>query len=257
MERRVVVTGLGLVSPLGNSVQANWEAAVAGRSGIGPITRFDASRLQTRFAGEVRNFDPATVMDPKEARRYDTFIHYALAAAVEAVQDAGLTFEGELAERTGVVFGSGMGGLESIEENSHILKERGPRRISPFFVPRCIINSAAGLISMRFGVHGPNYGTVSACASAGHAIADAMHIIRRGDADVMITGGSEATITELAFAGFNSARALSTRNDDPQGASRPFDVDRDGFVMSEGGGALVLEELEHAKRRGARIYAEL
>lgn len=257
MERRVVVTGLGLISPLGNSVQANWEAAVAGRSGIGPITRFDASRLSTRFAGEVRGFDPATVMDPKEVRRYDPFIHYALAAAAEAVQDAGLTFEGELAERTGVVFGSGMGGLEGIVENALILQERGPRRISPFFVPRCIINSAAGLISMKYGVYGPNYGTVSACASAGHAIADAMHIIRRGDADVMITGGTEATITELAFAGFNSAKALSTRNDDPQGASRPFDVDRDGFVMSEGAGCLVLEELEHAKRRGARIYAEL
>ncbi|MBP2019524.1 3-oxoacyl-[acyl-carrier-protein] synthase II [Symbiobacterium terraclitae] len=257
MERRVVVTGLGLISPLGNDVRTNWEAAVAGRSGIGPITKFDPSRLATHFAGEVRNFDPATVMDPKEVRRYDTFIHYALAAAIEAVADSGLSFDGELAERTGVVFGSGMGGLEAIEENSLILRERGPRRISPFFVPRCIINSAPGLISMRFGLHGPNYGTVSACASAGHAIADAMHIIRRGDADVMITGGSEATIMELAFAGFNSAKALSTRNDDPQGASRPFDVDRDGFVMSEGGGALVLEELEHAKRRGARIYAEL
>lgn len=257
MERRVVVTGMGLISPLGNSVRANWEAAVAGRSGIGPITRFDASRLPTRFAGEVRDFDPATVMDPKEVRRYDPFIHYALAAAAEAVEDAGLTFEGELAERTGVVFGSGMGGLEGIVENALILQERGPRRISPFFVPRCIINSAAGLISMKYGVHGPNYGTVSACASAGHAIADAMHIIRRGDADVMITGGSEATITELAFAGFSSAKALSTRNDDPQGASRPFDADRDGFVMSEGAGCLVLEELEHARRRGARIYAEL
>ncbi|MEW8979785.1 MAG: beta-ketoacyl-ACP synthase II [Symbiobacterium sp.] len=257
MERRVVVTGLGLISPLGNDVRTNWENAVAGRSGIGPITRFDASRLATRFAGEVRGFDPATVMDPKEARRYDTFIQYGLAAAVEAVRDAGLSFEGELAERTGVVFGSGMGGLESIVENALILQERGPRRISPFFVPRCIINSAAGLISMHFGLYGPNYATVSACASAGHAIADAMHIIRRGDADVMITGGSESTITELAFAGFNSAKALSTRNDDPQGASRPFDVDRDGFVMGEGAGALVLEELEHARRRGARIYAEL
>ncbi|MFZ5813713.1 MAG: beta-ketoacyl-ACP synthase II [Bacillota bacterium] len=257
MERRVVVTGIGLLSPLGLGVKANWEAALAGRSGIGPITRFDPSRLPTTFAGEVRGFDPATVMEPKEVKRYDTFIHYAMGAATEAVEDAGLTFEGELAERSGVVFGSGMGGLEGIEDNTLTLAEKGPRRISPFFIPRCIINMAPGLISMKYGVMGPNYGTVSACSSAGHAIADAFHIIKRGDADVMITGGCESTITELAFAGFSSARALSTRNDDPQGASRPFAADRDGFVMGEGAGALILEEYEHARRRGAQIYAEV
>jgi 3-oxoacyl-[acyl-carrier-protein] synthase II len=257
MERRVVVTGMGLLSPLGLGVKANWEAALAGRSGIGPITRFDASRLPTTFAGEVRGFDPATVMEPKEVKRYDTFIHYAMGAAAEAVADSGLTFEGELAERTGVIIGSGMGGLEGIEENTLVLAEKGPKRISPFFIPRCIINMAPGLISMKYGVLGPNYGTVSACSSAGHAIADAYHAIKRGDADVMITGGAESTLTELAFAGFASARALSTRNDDPQGASRPFSADRDGFVMGEGAGCLVLEEYEHAKKRGATIYGEI
>lgn len=257
MERRVVVTGLGLLSPLGLGVKANWETALSGQSGIGPITRFDASRLPTQFAGEVRGFDPTKVMDAKDAKRYDTFIQYAMGAATEAVEDSGLTFEGELADRTGVVFGSGMGGLEGIEDNTLVLHEKGPRRISPFFIPRCIINMAPGLISIKYGVLGPNYGTVSACSSAGHAIADAFHMVKRGDADVMITGGAESTLTELAFAGFSSARALSTRNDDPQGASRPFSADRDGFVMGEGSGALILEEYEHAKRRGAKIYAEV
>ncbi len=257
MDRRVVVTGMGLLSPLGVGVQANWETALAGRSGIGPITRFDASRLATTFGGEVRGFDPATVMDAKEVRRYDPFLHYAVGAAAEAVESAGLTFEGDLAERTGVVVGSGMGGLEGIEDNERVLLEKGPRRISPFFIPRCIINMAPGLISMKYGVLGPNYGTVSACSSAGHAIADAYHIIKRDEADVMITGGAESVMTELAFAGFASAKALSTRSDDPQGASRPFSADRDGFVMGEGAGILILEELEHARRRGATIYAEV
>ena len=256
-ERRVVVTGMGLLSPLGVGVKANWEAALAGRSGIGPITRFDTSRLGTTFGGEVRGFDPTTVMDAKEVRRYNTFIHYAMGAAHEAIADAGLTFEGELAERTGVIIGSGMGGLEGIEETEQVLLEKGPRRVSPFFIPGCIINMAPGLIALKYGLQGPNYGTVSACSSAGHAIADAYHTIQRDEADLMITGGAESTLTELAFAGFASAKALSTRNDDPEGASRPFSADRDGFVMGEGAGVLVLEELEHAKRRGATIYAEV
>jgi 3-oxoacyl-[acyl-carrier-protein] synthase II len=255
--RRVVVTGLGLLSPLGNSVAENWESVLAGRSGIAPITRFDTARLPATFAGEVKNFDPAKVMDSKEIKRFETFIHYALAVAAEAVADAGLTFEGELAERTGVVFGSGMGGLESIENTTLTLVEKGPRRVSPFFIPGCIINMAPGMISIKYGILGPNYGTVSACSSGGHAIGDAYHIIQRDEADVMLTGGAESVMTELAMAGFASARALSTRNDDPAGASRPFSADRDGFVMGEGAGCLVLEELEHALARGAKIYGEV
>jgi 3-oxoacyl-[acyl-carrier-protein] synthase II len=258
MERRIVVTGLGLISPLGNSVAENWEAALAGRSGIGPITHFDASRLATQFAGEVRNFDPATVMDAKEARRFEPFVHFAMAAGTEAIADSGLDFSvGDLAERTGVIIGSGMGGLGGIEDTKMILVEKGPRRVSPFFVPSCIINMAAGMISLKYGLMGPNYGVVSACSSGGHAVSDAFHMIRRGEVDVMVTGGTESTITELAIAGFNSARALSTRNDDPQTASRPFSANRDGFVMSEGAGAFVLEDLEHALARGAKIYAEV
>ncbi|HEY8348163.1 MAG TPA: beta-ketoacyl-ACP synthase II [Symbiobacteriaceae bacterium] len=257
MERRVVVTGLGVISPLGLSTAETWENALAGKSGIGPITRFDASRLPTRFAGEVKGFDPTTVLEPREVKRYEPFIHYALAATAEAVADSGLTFTDELRERTGVVYGTGMGGLQAIEETKMLLVEKGPRRVSPFFIPSCIINMAPGLIAIRYGLLGPNYSAVSACASAGHAIADAFHIIRRGDADVMITGGSESTVTELAIAGFAAARALSTRNEDPEGASRPFDADRDGFVMAEGAATLVLEELEHAKARGAKIYAEV
>lgn len=257
MNRRVVVTGLGLLSPLGNTVAENWDAAVAGRSGIGPVTRFDASRLPCTIAGEVRNFDPTTVMDAKEARRFEPFIHYALAVAAEAVADSGLTFEGELAERTGVIFGSGMGGLEGIENTKMTLVEKGPRRVSPFFIPGCIINMAPGMIAIKYGILGPNYGTVSACSSGGHAIGDAFFAIQRGDVDVVLTGGAESTVTELAMAGFAAARALSTRNDDPAGASRPFSADRDGFVMSEGAGCLILEELEHARARGAKIYAEV
>jgi len=257
VERRVVVTGLGVISPLGLSTAETWENALAGKSGIGPITRFDASRLPTRFAGEVKGFDPTTVLEPREVKRYEPFIHYALAATAEAVADSGLTFTDELRERTGVVYGTGMGGLQAIEETKMLLVEKGPRRVSPFFIPSCIINMAPGLIAIRYGLLGPNYSAVSACASAGHAIADAFHIIRRGDADVMITGGSESTVTELAIAGFAAARALSTRNEDPEGASRPFDADRDGFVMAEGAATLVLEELEHAKARGAKIYAEV
>jgi len=252
-----VITGMGLVSPLGLTVRENWEAALAGKSGIGPITQFDASRLNTQFAGEVKGFEVSTVWEPKEAKRFERFIHLAMGAATEAVTDSGLVFEGELAERTGVVFGSGMGGLSAIEETKMTLVEKGPRRVSPFFIPSCIINMAPGQISMKYGMLGPNYGTVSACSSAGHAIADAYHIVKRGEADVMVSGGTESTITELAMAGFNSARALSTRNDDPQAASRPWDKDRDGFVMGEGAGALILEELEHALARGAHIYGEV
>ncbi|MGE5673313.1 MAG: beta-ketoacyl synthase N-terminal-like domain-containing protein, partial [Mycobacterium leprae] len=210
MNRRVVVTGLGLLSPLGLNVTENWEAVLAGRSGIGPITRFDASRLATHFAGEVKGFDPTTVMDPKDVKRYEMFIPYMLAAADEAVKDSGLKLEGDLLERTGVVVGSGMGGLEGVENHKMVLVEKGPRRVSPFFIPGSIINIAPGMVSMRFGLMGPNYGTVSACSSAGHAIADAYRIVERGDADVMLTGGTESTIDELAMAGFNSLKALST-----------------------------------------------
>ncbi|HWI66750.1 MAG TPA: beta-ketoacyl-ACP synthase II [Symbiobacteriaceae bacterium] len=257
MERRVVITGLGLLSPLGNTVAENWEAVVAGKSGIGPITQFDASRLATQFGGEVKGFDPATVMDKKEVKRFERFIHLAMGAAAEAVADSGLTFEGELAERTGVIIGSGMGGLGGIEDTKLVLVEKGPGRVSPFFIPSTIINMAPGMVAMKYNCQGPNYGAVSACASAGHAIADAFHMIQRGETDVMLTGGAESTITELAFAGFNAARALSTRNDNPQAASRPWDKDRDGFVMSEGAGILVLEDLEHALARGAKIYGEI
>lgn len=259
MERRVVITGLGLVSPLGLSVPENWEAVLAGRSGIGPITHFDTARSATQFGGEVKNFDPTVGMEPKDVKRFEPFIHYALAATVEAIADCGLNFagEGDLAERTGVIYGSGMGGLGGIEETKLTLVAKGPRRVSPFFVPSCIINMAAGMISLKYGLQGPNYGVVSACSSGGHALADAFHLIRRAEADVMVTGGAESTMTELAVAGFNSARALSTRNDDPQGASRPFSADRDGFVIAEGAGTLILEELEHALARGAKIYAEV
>lgn len=257
MDRRVVVTGLGLLTPIGNSVDQNWNALVNGVSGIGPITRFDASNLPTRIAGEVKGFDPAQFMDAKDARRYDRFVQFALAAAAEAWQDAGLSLSGKDPDRFGVVMGSGIGGVGSIAETTRTLTEHGPRRVSPFFVPGAIINMAPGLLAIRYGLKGPNYGVVSACASAGHAIGDAFHIIKRDEADVMITGGAEAGITDLGVAGFCAARALSTRNDEPSKASRPFDRNRDGFVMGEGAGVLVLEELEHALSRGARIYAEL
>lgn len=257
MNRRVVITGIGLVTPLGHTTAANWEAAVSGRSGIGPITRFDAARLQARIAGEVRNFDPADYMDAREVRRFDRFIHLAMAATAEAIADAGLALTNGLGDRTGVIYGSGMGGFETILDTGALLAAKGPGRVSPFFVPSGIINMAPGLISIRWGLRGPNYATVSACSSSGHAMADSMHAIQRGDADVMITGGSEAVITELAVAAFANARALSTRNDEPAAASRPFDAGRDGFVMAEGGATLVLEDMDLALARGARIYAEL
>ncbi|HLO04513.1 MAG TPA: beta-ketoacyl-ACP synthase II [Symbiobacteriaceae bacterium] len=258
MNRRVVITGMGLISPLGHTVAENWEAVLAGRSGIGPITKFDSSNLPTHFAGEVKDFDPSKYMDVKEARRFDPFIQYAVAASVEAMAMAGLDqLEGEEAERTGVVVGAGIGGLPGIQENHEVLQTKGARRVSPFFIPSAIINMAGGLIAMRYGAQGPNYGTVSACSSAGHAMADSFYTIQRGDCDIMITGGCESTITELAMAGFASARALSTRNDAPEQASRPFDKDRDGFVMSEGAGILVFEEYEHAVARGAKILGEV
>jgi 3-oxoacyl-[acyl-carrier-protein] synthase II len=249
---------MGLLSPLGNTVADTWEAALAGKSGIGPITLIDASRLETKIAGEVKGFDPTTVMDKKEVRRFERFIHLAIGAAAEAMADAGLgQLEGELAERTGVIVGSGMGGLGGIEDQKLVLVEKGPGRVSPFFVPSCIINMAPGMIAMKYGALGVNYGVVSACASAGHAIADAYHMIQRGELDVIITGGTESTVTDLSISGFNSAKALSTRNDDPEHASRPWDKDRDGFVHSEGSGILVLEDLEHALARGAKIYGEI
>lgn len=258
MARRVVVTGVGIISPLGNNLAATWEGVLAGRSGIGPITRFDASRLATRFAGEVKGFDPATVMDRKEVRRFDLFTHFALAATAEAVADSGLDFsQGDLGERTGVIMGAGIGGLETILDNHDALLNKGPGRVSPFFVPGSIINMAPGLVSMKYGVTGPNYSTVSACSSSGHAIADAYHSILRGEADVMLTGGAEAVTLELTIAGFSNSKALSERNDAPETASRPFSADRDGFVLGEGAGTLVLEEYEHARARGAHIYGEI
>jgi len=259
--RRVVVTGLGLISPVGNTVAEGWANVLAGRSGIGPITRFDASGMSCRIAGEVKGFDVEAYMPAKEARHMDTFIHYGLAAAVQAVQDAGLphgsTLSEDEAERYGCIVGSGIGGLPMIEETQRDYLERGPRRISPFFVPASIINMISGHISIRYGYTGPNLSIVTACTTGLHCIGEAGRLIQYGDADVMVAGGAEATVSPLGIGGFASARALSTRNEDPQTASRPWDRDRDGFVLGEGAGVLVLEEYEHAKKRGANIYAEL
>ena len=255
--RRVVVTGLGLVSPVGIGVEPSWSALVAGRSGIGPITLFDASTFPTRIAGEVKGFDPTQFMDRKEARRNDRFIQFALAAADMAVKDSGLDMAKEEPERVGCIVGAGIGGLGTIEEEHRTFLAKGVRKIGPFFIPSLIINLAPGQISLRYGMKGPNYSPVSACATGNHSIGDAMMIIERGMADVMVTGGCEATITSLGVGGFCAARALSERNDAPEKASRPFDKGRDGFVAGEGAGILVVEEYEHARRRGARIYAEL
>lgn len=256
MNRRVVITGLGLVTPLGTSVAANWDAITAGRSGTGPITRFDPSNLRVRVAGEVTDFDPTTVMDPKDVRHYDRFIQFAMHATDEALRHSGLDFDKELAQRTGVIIGSGMGGLTTILEAQATLLSRGARRVSPFLTPGSAINMAAGLISIRWGLTGPNYATVSACSTSAHAIADGFYTIRRGDADVMVTGGSEAVLAEVTLAAFDNAGALS-RNPDPRTASRPFDKNRDGFVLAEGGATIILEELEHALARDAVIYAEM
>ena len=255
--RRVVVTGLGIVCPIGNTVQQAWDSALAGKSGITRITRFDASRLSSQIAGEVKEFDVAPYLSSKEARRMDLFIHYGMAAGLQAWRDAGVQVTPENGERVGVNFGSGIGGIPLIEATHDELKQNGPRRISPFFIPGSIINMIAGLLSIEVGAKGPNLAMVTACTTSTHCIGEAGKSIRYGEADVMIAGGAEAVITELAVGGFASARALSTRNDDPGTASRPWDKERDGFVLGEGAGAVVLEEYERARARGARIYCEL
>jgi len=253
----VVITGLGIVSPVGNTVQEAWDNLIAGRSGIGPITRFDASAFSARIAGEVKNFDINAYLSAKEARRMDTFIHYGMAAGIQAFRDSGLEVTTENAERIGVNIGSGIGGLQEIESTHNQYLSGGPRKISPFFIPSTIINMISGNISIMFGMKGPNLAMVTACTTATHCIGESARIIEYGDADVMLCGGAESTVTPLAIGGFASARALSTRNDDPETASRPWDKDRDGFILGEGAGILVLEEFEHAKARGARIYAEV
>ncbi len=258
MSRRVVVTGIGLVTPLAIGTEETWQAVLAGKSGIAPITHFDHTAFATHFAGEVKAFDPTRWVTSREAKTIDPFILYALAGAALAVQDSGLEIKGELAERVGCFVGAGLGGVTTIENACRTLAEKGPRYgISPFFVPMIIVNLAPGQISIRHGAKGPNFSHVSACSTGAHAIGDAFRVIQRGDADAMICGGTEATVTPLGVGGFNSMRALSTRNDDPQRASRPFDNDRDGFVIAEGSGIVVIEELEHAKARGAKIYAEI
>ena len=251
------MTGVGLVSPLGIGTGANWEALCAGQSGIGPITRFDASQFSARIAGEVKHFDPLQFVDKKDVKKMDVFIQLAIAATEFAMKDATLKVSPEHATRTGVFIASGIGGFSTIEREHKALLEGGPRRISPFFIPAAIINLAAGQVSIRFGAKGPNSATCTACSASAHAIGDAFEVIKRDDADVMIAGGSEAAITPMGVGGFAAMRALSTRNDEPHRASRPFDKDRDGFVMGEGSGVVILEELEFARRRGASIYAEL
>jgi 3-oxoacyl-[acyl-carrier-protein] synthase II len=259
--RRVVVTGLGLVSPVGNTVAEGWANLVAGRSGIDTVTRFDASAFACRFAGEVKGFNVEDYIPAKEARHMDTFIHFGLAASMQAVRDAGLpvgeALNEETAERIGCLVGSGIGGLPMIERTHQEYSERGPRRITPFFVPASIINMISGHVSIQFGFTGPNLAIVTACTTGLHCIGEAGRLIEYGDADVMVAGGAESTVSPLGIGGFAAARALSTRNDDPKTASRPWDVDRDGFVLGEGAGVMVLEEYEHAKKRGAKIYAEL
>jgi 3-oxoacyl-[acyl-carrier-protein] synthase II len=256
-KRRVVITGLGIVSPVGNNVATAWDNIVNGRSGIAPITRFDASVLPTRIAGEVKNFNPADWMSPKEVRRMDAFIHFGLAAAKLALDDAGFEINDSNAERVGVNVGSGIGGLPMIEDNIREMIEKGPRRISPFFVAGSIVNMVAGMISIQYGAKGPNVSMVSACTTSAHSIGEAGRMIEYGDADVMIAGGAEACVNLAGIGGFCACKALSERNDSPETASRPFDRDRDGFVLGEGAGILILESYEHAKARGARIYAEL
>jgi 3-oxoacyl-[acyl-carrier-protein] synthase II len=255
--RRVAVTGVGLVSPLGIGNQENWDALVAGKSGVGPITRFDASGFACRIAGEVKGFDPSLYMEKKEIKKMDTFIHYAMAAAQFAMNDSGLPVDDGNRERIAVVIGSGIGGLPIIEETQKNYLQRGPRVISPFFITALIANEAAGNVSIKYGLKGPNLATVTACTTGAHAVGEAYRMIQYGDADAAIAGGTESVITPLAVGGFAVMRALSTRNDEPERASRPWDRERDGFVMGEGAGLVVLEEMEAAKKRGARIYAEL
>jgi len=255
--RRVVITGLGAVTPLGIGVPQTWKALTSGVSGIGTITRFDASAYPSQIAGEVKDFDPAAYIEKKEIKKMDTFIHYAVAASQEAVDDAALKVTDDNADRVGVYIGAGIGGLPAIEQYHHVLNDKGPGRVTPFFIPMVIINLASGQVAIRFGAKGPNSCAVTACATGNHCIGDAMRLIQRGEADVMLAGGAESTICPLALAGFAASKALSRRNDDPTRASRPFDRDRDGFVIGEGAGVIVLEELDHACRRGARIYGEL
>jgi 3-oxoacyl-[acyl-carrier-protein] synthase II len=255
--RRVVVTGLGSLTPLGNSTEEFWAALSEGRSGIGPITKFDATAFPTRIAGEIRGFDPLRYVDRKEARRLDPYLTYAIAASAMAVEDSDLDVGKVDAHRFGVLIGSGIGGITTLLDTHQVLLSKGPDRVSPFFIPMLIINMASGLVSMRFGAKGPNSSVVTACATGNHAIGDAFKIVQRGDADVMIAGGAEAIIVPLTIAGFCSMKAMSTRNDAPEKASRPFDLNRDGFVCGEGAGIVVVEALEHAVRRDARIYAEI
>ncbi|HUX83346.1 MAG TPA: beta-ketoacyl-ACP synthase II [Halothiobacillus sp.] len=256
-KRRVVITGLGTVSPLGNSVAPTWAAILAGQSGVGHIDRFDVGAIPVQIAAMVKDFDPANYIPPKDVKKMESFIHYGLAAAIEAIDDAGLVSEALDLDRVGILIGSGIGGLDGIERNTLALAEQGPRRVSPFFVPGAIINMVSGQLSIRYGFRGPNLSTVTACAAGTHSIGQAARMIAYGDADAMIAGGAEGAISPLGVAGFAAARALSTRNDDPTRASRPWDRDRDGFVLGEGAGVLVLESLAHAQARGARIYAEL
>ena len=256
-KRRVVVTGLGLITPVGIGVSETWKNIIAGKSGITTISKFDTSNFSSQIAGEVKNFDPLQYLNAKEARRMDTFIQYGLAAGIEAINDSGFAIDEKTAERIGVSIGSGIGGIDLIESTSDVFDEGGQRKVSPFFIPGTIINMISGNLSIMFGLKGPNIAIVTACTTGTHSIGDAARMIEYGDADVMVTGGSEAAITELAVAGFASAKALSSRNDDPETASRPWDADRDGFVIGEGAGVMVLEEYEQAKKRGAKIYCEL
>jgi 3-oxoacyl-[acyl-carrier-protein] synthase II len=256
-KRRVVITGLGIISPVGNTVEQAWSNILAGKSGISRITRFDPSAFSSQIAGEVKGFDVTEYISAKEARRMDIFIHYGLAAGVQAIKDSGIVVTPENAERIGVNIGSGIGGLPMIEDTHNTYLEGGARKISPFFIPGTIINMISGNLSIMFGLKGPNLAMVTACTTATHCIGDSARMIEYGDADIMIAGGAESTVTPLAIGGFASARALSTRNDDPEKASRPWDTGRDGFVLGEGAGVLVLEEYEHAKARGAKIYAEV
>lgn len=255
--RRVVITGLGIVSPLGIGVEENWQGVIAGRSGIARITQFDATGYPSQIAGEVKGFEPTKFLGEKDARRMDRFCQFGMASGIEAIKDSGLEINDANAERIGVHMGSGFGGIHTVEDTTLTLDKKGPRRVSPFYVPMSIINMISGHLSILYGLKGPNLSMVTACSTATHAIGDAARLVEYGDADVMVAGGAEAAVTPTSMAGFGNAKALSTRNDDPTAASRPWDVDRDGFVLSEGAAAVVLEEYEHAKRRGARIYAEL
>ena len=257
MKRRVVVTGLGAVTPLGIGAEKTWKALCAGKSGIGRISRFDTTNFQTKIAGEVKDFDPEDFLDKKQVRRMDSFVHYCMAATIMAMEDSKLEVANQDAERIGVLIGTGLGGLPTLEKNHTLLIEGGPKKISPFFIPMMIANMAPGQIAIHFGIKGPNTCVVTACAAGSHAIGDSYKLIQRGDADIVITGGTEATITPLSIGGFNSMKAISTNNDEPEKASRPFDKNRDGFVPAEGAGTIILEELELALKRGANIYGEI